>query len=89
MTWCRIAETVELGNGNLKYFDPDHTHIFILVNTHCHADHITGSGILKTMTKCHSMIGAKSGAKADILLNDGDEITYGEQVWRKGGYFIS
>ena len=35
------------------------------------------------------MIGAKSGAKADILLNDGDEITYGEQVWRKGGYFMS
>ena len=35
------------------------------------------------------MIGAKSGAKADILLSDGDEISYGEQVWYKGAYFTS
>ena len=89
MTWCRIAETVELQEMVTSNILILIILIFILVNTHCHADHITGSGILKTMTKCHSMIGAKSGAKADILLNDGDEITYGEQVWRKGGYFIS
>ena len=54
---------------------------FILpVNTHCHADHITGSGILKTLVSCQSIISAKAGAKADILLNDGDMIKFGEQV---------
>lgn len=48
------------------------------VNTHCHADHVTGSGILKTMTACKSMIGKNAGAAADILLDDGDKITYGD-----------
>lgn len=47
------------------------------VNTHCHADHITGSGILKTKAKCLSAISKASGARADIHLNDGDHIKYG------------
>jgi len=50
------------------------------LNTHCHADHITGTGILKTNTGCKSMISKESGADADILLNDGDKIKYGDQV---------
>ena len=54
--------------------------IFFQVNTHCHADHITGTGILKTKTKCRSLISAQSGAQADILLNDGDKIQYGDMV---------
>lgn len=49
------------------------------LNTHCHADHITGTGILKTLVNCSSMISEQSGAQADIYLNDGDEIKYGEQ----------
>lgn len=53
---------------NLKY----------AINTHCHADHITGSGILKTLTKCKSMIGKNAGAQADIMLSDGDKIEYGQ-----------
>ena len=50
------------------------------VNTHCHADHITGTGILKTLAGAKSMISSTSHAKADILLSDGDYIKFGEMV---------
>ncbi|KAL1418698.1 hypothetical protein MTO96_025732 [Rhipicephalus appendiculatus] len=43
------------------------------VNTHVHADHITGSGKLKEMIQnCRSVISAASKAKADDHLNPGD-----------------
>ncbi|XP_031550199.1 persulfide dioxygenase ETHE1, mitochondrial-like [Actinia tenebrosa] len=49
------------------------------VNTHVHADHITGTGMLKQLTRCKSMISKESGAIADVLLSDGDDIRFGEQ----------
>lgn len=49
------------------------------VNTHVHADHITGSGKLKSLfSECQSIISNKSEAKADIHVNDGDLIQIGE-----------
>lgn len=43
-----------------------------------HADHITGSGHLKQLLpNVKSVISAKSGAKADKHLNDGDLIRFG------------
>ncbi|CAF0940552.1 unnamed protein product [Didymodactylos carnosus] len=43
------------------------------VNTHVHADHITASGKLKSaLSSCKSIIGQKSGAKADIYIDDGE-----------------
>ncbi|KAH8023251.1 hypothetical protein HPB51_011694 [Rhipicephalus microplus] len=43
------------------------------VNTHVHADHITGSGKLKEIIQnCRSVISAASKAKADDHLNPGD-----------------
>lgn len=48
------------------------------LNTHMHADHITGSGKLKTLLAgCRSVISRASGAKADILLNHHDHLTFG------------
>lgn len=47
------------------------------VNTHCHADHLTATGILKGLTDCRSVISESSGAKADIHLKCGDEVEYG------------
>jgi len=65
---------------DLKYVQELGLKLKYAINTHCHADHITGSGILKTLVSCQSIISAKAGAKADILLNDGDMIKFGEQV---------
>ncbi|UJR13984.1 hypothetical protein I4U23_000987 [Adineta vaga] len=50
------------------------------INTHVHADHITGSGRLKTLLpECQSVISKVSGAKADIFIEDGDEIVIGDK----------
>ena len=45
-----------------------------------HADHVTGTGILKNLTGCKSVISKISGAKADVFIKDGDTIDFGEQV---------
>lgn len=43
-----------------------------------HADHITGTGMLrKLLPGCRSVISRASGAKADILLDSGNEINFG------------
>lgn len=51
---------------------------FISVNTHMHADHITGTGYLKQLLpNVQSVISSQSGAKADVHINDGDVIRFG------------
>lgn len=48
------------------------------MNTHLHADHITGTGYLKQLLpNVESVISARSGAKADKHLADGDLIRFG------------
>ncbi|XP_043202839.1 persulfide dioxygenase ETHE1, mitochondrial-like [Amphibalanus amphitrite] len=48
------------------------------VNTHMHADHVTGSGLLKQhVPSCRSVIAAASGARADVRLSAGDIVTVG------------
>lgn len=48
------------------------------LNTHCHADHITGTGLLKQrIPGFKSVISEASGAKGDVLVKDGDKISYG------------
>ncbi|KAJ3088924.1 Ethylmalonic encephalopathy 1 [Quaeritorhiza haematococci] len=49
------------------------------VNTHCHADHVTGSAaIKKKLEGVKSIISEASGAHADVHLKPNDEITFGE-----------
>lgn len=48
------------------------------VNTHMHADHITGSGYLKKLLPdVESVISQNSGAQADKHINDGDVVEFG------------
>lgn len=54
---------------NLKY----------AINTHVHADHITGTGFLKKQfLSCKSAISAASKADADVKLKEGDKLTFGK-----------
>lgn len=66
----RDAKLVKEMNLNLKY----------VMNTHVHADHITGTGLLKKLVPgCQSVLSQKGGGLADVLLNHGDKITFGGQ----------
>lgn len=48
------------------------------VNTHCHADHVTGSGALRSaLPGCRSVISGNSGARADLLIGEGDTLRFG------------
>ena len=50
------------------------------VNTHAHADHITGTGLLKRqLPGLKSIISKSSTAKADVLVQDGDTIEFGKR----------
>jgi sulfur dioxygenase len=46
------------------------------INTHCHADHVTSTGTLKSSFDFKTLISKKSGAKADILLNGNKEFIH-------------
>ncbi|XP_047218045.1 persulfide dioxygenase ETHE1, mitochondrial-like isoform X2 [Girardinichthys multiradiatus] len=51
----------------------------LAVNTHCHADHITSSGLMKKrVSGLKSAISKWSGASADILLSEGDKLAFGK-----------
>uniref|UniRef100_A0A8C8SNU3 Persulfide dioxygenase ETHE1, mitochondrial n=1 Tax=Pelusios castaneus TaxID=367368 RepID=A0A8C8SNU3_9SAUR len=53
-------------------------HLVYAANTHCHADHITGTGLLKKLLPgCCSVISKDSGALADILICEGDALEFG------------
>lgn len=69
LEWAERDKTIVQDLGlNLKY----------AVNTHMHADHITGTGRLKSLIPgCRSMISRSSGAEADILLEPRDHIKFG------------
>jgi len=49
------------------------------INTHCHADHVTGTGMLrkKHFPSARTVISEAAGAKADVLVKHGDAIAFG------------
>jgi len=49
-----------------------------VLNTHCHADHVTSGGtIRKELPSVQTVISRASGAKADVLVDPGDKVTFG------------
>ncbi|KAK4344094.1 hypothetical protein RND71_037188 [Anisodus tanguticus] len=49
------------------------------INTHVHADHVTGSGLIKTkVPDVKSIISKASNAKADLFVEHGDKIYFGD-----------
>lgn len=55
-------------------------HLKYALNTHVHADHITGSGLLKKLSGCKSIISRCSKAQADLCVDESDVISFGEYI---------
>ncbi|KAL3503041.1 hypothetical protein ACH5RR_037490 [Cinchona calisaya] len=49
------------------------------INTHVHADHVTGTGLIKSKVPgVKSVISKASNARADLLIESGDKIHFGD-----------
>lgn len=63
---------------DLKVVEEEGVKLIYGINTHAHADHITGTGILKTKVEgLKSIISEASKAQADIKVSPGDTIEFG------------
>ena len=71
-----VIDKVDRDMKLLQELDLSLTYIF---DTHIHADHVTGSGMLRTKTGAKIAMGIwASVAKPDILLKDNDILSIGE-----------
>ena len=51
------------------------------IETHVHADHVTGSGLMREATGAKVVTGAATGLDcSDILIADGETLTFGDEV---------
>lgn len=74
-----IDPVLETANRDAKIVNELGLHLKFAVNTHCHADHITGSGLLKKLLPgCKSVISRHSGASADVHIDEGDVVKFGK-----------
>lgn len=73
-----IDPVLELVNRDVHLIEDHGLTLKYAVNTHCHADHITGTGELKKrLPSCKSVISGSSGAQADVFIKEGDYIHFG------------
>mmetsp|Transcript_89960 Transcript_89960/g.188087 ORF Transcript_89960/g.188087 Transcript_89960/m.188087 type:complete len:427 (+) Transcript_89960:134-1414(+) len=74
-----IDPVLEQKDRDLGVLDAAGLKLKYVVNTHCHADHITSGGIIrKERPDVKTVISKASTAKGDILIEEGDKIEFGE-----------
>ncbi|MED6272821.1 hypothetical protein CHARACLAT_000689 [Characodon lateralis] len=74
-----IDPVLETLDRDMKLVQDLGLNLKVAVNTHCHADHITSTGLMKKKIQgLKSAISKHSGASADIQLSEGDDITFGK-----------
>jgi sulfur dioxygenase len=68
---------------DLEVIDSLELNLLYAINTHAHADHITGTGTLKKkLPHLESVISEASGAKSDLQISHGDAIVFGKSCLR-------
>uniref|UniRef100_A0A383W3C2 persulfide dioxygenase n=1 Tax=Tetradesmus obliquus TaxID=3088 RepID=A0A383W3C2_TETOB len=73
-----IDPVLEQAERDLEVVDDLGLSLTHLLNTHCHADHITGTGKIKALRPgARSCISAASGAAADLQLQPDQALTLG------------
>nr|AEV92813.1 ETHE1 [Urechis unicinctus] len=74
-----IDPVIELVDRDVRIVKELGLNLKYAVNTHVHADHVTGTGeIKKRIPTCKSVIAECSQAKADVFINEGDGIEFGQ-----------
>jgi len=74
-----IDPVLEMVERDLNMVDKLGLKLVYCLNTHCHADHITGSGAIKKLRpEVKSVIAGASEAKADVHVAPGDTVTFGK-----------
>merc|ERR1719336_2962099 len=75
-----IDPCIELVERDLEAVNGLGLDLVYAFNTHVHADHITGTGVLKQrISGLKSVLGRQTnGAKADVFVSDGDIIEFGD-----------
>lgn len=72
-----VSENIE---EYLNYINPAGLTLVYSLETHVHADHITGGGRLKKMTEAKTAVSQACGAEtADIQLKDNDVLEFGAE----------
>ncbi|MEA2749588.1 MAG: sulfur dioxygenase [Myxococcales bacterium] len=78
-----IDPVVEHVERDLKLVSELGLEVAVILDTHVHADHVTGAGTLRDRTGAKTHFSASGGpACADVLLHDGDVVHVGELVIR-------
>jgi glyoxylase-like metal-dependent hydrolase (beta-lactamase superfamily II) len=73
-----IDSVIETADRDFKLIQELGLKIKYLVDTHIHADHITGAGALKTKTGAKTAVSSGAGVQCvDISLNEGEELKFG------------
>ena len=88
LVWDEVTMEAAVIDSVLEKVDRDIQHITelglkvkYLLETHIHADHITGAGPLRKQTQAEIVVHTNSGSEcADILANEGDVFKLGEQA---------
>ncbi len=75
-----VLETVE---RDLKLIEEEGLRLLYILDTHVHADHITGADQIRRRTGAKTGVSSKAGVTcADLALVDGQELRYGSHVLR-------
>ncbi len=70
----------EMVGRDLKLIDELGLKLIYVLDTHIHADHITGAGELRKKTKAKTGVSQNAGVDCvDIQLKDGDQLTLGDK----------
>ena len=74
-----IDPVLQLKDRDLKFINDLGLHLKYVLNTHCHADHITSGGMIrKDLPHVQTIISKSSGAEADIHIQHGDKVDFGD-----------
>jgi glyoxylase-like metal-dependent hydrolase (beta-lactamase superfamily II) len=75
---CLIDPVLDRVDEYAQWIDGQGFRLVYAIDTHIHADHITGLGQLRERTACRTAMGEKSPAECvDVKLSEGESLTIG------------